>query len=74
GLFSGLEEDGGPTKTPSVNGRDEQSAHDGYTYYFHLDHLGDLIQKTVVNGKEETGYLPRTESHRVRCVRKVENN
>lgn len=72
GVFSGLDEDGGPTKTPSVNGRDERSEHDGVIYYFHLGHLEDLIQEVEVNGVKETGYLPRKESHRVRCVRKVQ--
>ncbi|MBO7311650.1 MAG: DUF4906 domain-containing protein [Alistipes sp.] len=39
-------------------------------YYFHLGHLYNMVQKKDVNGKTETGYLLRTESHRVRCVRK----
>lgn len=34
-------------------------------YYVPLGHLYNLMQE---------GYLPRTESHRVRCVRKVDNN
>ncbi len=37
----------------------------GNKYYVPLGHLYNLMQE---------GYLPRTESHRVRCVRKVENN
>ena len=37
----------------------------GKQYYVPLGHLYNLMQE---------GYLPRTESHRVRCVRKVENN
>jgi hypothetical protein len=41
----------------------------GIRYHVELGHLDDLIQRTD-NG--ETGYLPRTESHRVRCVRKVQ--
>lgn len=45
---------------------------DGKRYYFHLGHLYNMVQKTEVNGKEETGYRKRTESNRVRCVRKVE--
>lgn len=43
----------------------------GNRYHIHLGHLDDLIQKTD-NG--EHGYHERTESNRVRCVRKVENN
>lgn len=65
--------DYGPVKTDVLPNGDEQYTHNG-SYYIHLGHLTDLIQKTVVNGKEETGYLPRKDSHRVRCVRKVENN
>ena len=40
----------------------------GVRYHIHLGHLDDLIQKTE---NDETGYLHRNESHRVRCVRKV---
>lgn len=36
-------------------------------YYVHLGHLYDLIQK---DEDGEHGYRPRTESNRVRCVRK----
>lgn len=45
---------------------------DGKRYYVHLGHLYNMVQKTEVNGKKETGYRKRTESNRVRCVRKVE--
>lgn len=38
-------------------------------YHVELGHLYDLIQKTEDG---EHGYRPRTESHRVRCVRKME--
>ena len=37
-------------------------------FHIHLGHLDDLIQKTKDG---ETGYKERTESHRVRCVRKL---
>ena len=37
----------------------------GKKYYVPLGHLYNLMQE---------GYLPRTECHRVRCVRKVDNN
>ena len=43
----------------------------GVRYHVELGHLEDLIQKTKDG---EHGYHSRTESHRVRCVRKVENN
>lgn len=39
----------------------------GVRYHVELGHLEDLIQKTKDG---ETGYKERTESHRVRCVRK----
>lgn len=45
---------------------------DGKRYYVHLGHLYNMVQKKNINGKEETGYRKRTESHRVRCVRKVQ--
>lgn len=38
----------------------------GNKYYVHLGHLYNMIQKTG----DEHGYRPRTESNRVRCVRK----
>ena len=38
----------------------------GKKYYVHLGHLYNMIQKTG----DEHGYRPRTESNRVRCVRK----
>jgi hypothetical protein len=41
-------------------------------YYVHLGHDEDMIQKTKYDGTGETGYKKRTESHRVRCVRKTE--
>lgn len=63
--------DYGPVKTDVLANGDEQYTHNG-SYYIHLGHLNDLIQTVEVNGVKETGYLPRTESHRVRCVRKVE--
>lgn len=40
-------------------------------FHIHLGHLDDLIQKTSYDGTGETGYKERTESHRVRCVRKL---
>ena len=40
-------------------------------YYVHLNHLDDMIQKTKYDDTGETGYKERTESHRVRCVRKM---
>ena len=40
-------------------------------YYVHLGHDEDMIQKTKYDGTGETGYKERTESHRVRCVRKL---
>ena len=40
-------------------------------YYVHLNHADDLIQRTSYDGTGETGYKERTESHRVRCVRKM---
>lgn len=40
----------------------------GIRYHVELGHLDDLKQKTVVNGKEETGYRLRTESNRIRAV------
>jgi hypothetical protein len=40
-------------------------------YYVHLGHDEDMIQKTKYDGTGETGYKKRTESHRVRCVRKM---
>ena len=40
-------------------------------YYVHLNHSDDLIQKTKYDDTGETGYKKRTESHRVRCVRKM---
>lgn len=43
----------------------------GVRYHIHLGHLDDLIQKTE---NDETGYLHRNESNRVRCVRKVTQN
>ena len=39
-------------------------------YYVHLGHDEDMIQKTKYDETGETGYKKRTESHRVRCVRK----
>lgn len=40
-------------------------------YYVHLNHSDDMIEKTSYDGTGETGYKERTESHRVRCVRKL---
>ena len=40
-------------------------------YYVHLNHSDDMIQKTKYDDTGETGYKKRTESHRVRCVRKM---
>ena len=40
-------------------------------YYVHLGHDEDMIQKTKYDETGETGYKKRTESHRVRCVRKM---
>lgn len=43
----------------------------GVRYHVELGHLEDLIQKTKYDETGETGYKERTESHRVRCVRKM---
>ena len=40
-------------------------------YYVHLNHSDDMIERTSYDGTGETGYKERTESHRVRCVRKL---
>jgi hypothetical protein len=40
----------------------------GTRYHIHLGHLDDLIQKTTMNGEDETGYRERTESNRIRAV------
>ena len=40
----------------------------GKRYHLHCGYLDELIQKTIVNGVEETGYRERTEPNRIRAV------
>ena len=40
----------------------------GVRYHLHCGYLDELIQKTTVNGEDETGYRERTESNRIRAV------
>ncbi len=46
-----------------INGDDQDAR-----YHLHCGYLDELIQKTTVNGVEETGYRLRTESNRIRAV------
>lgn len=58
--------DGGEEFDYKVNSSESQGR-----YYVHLGHDEDMIQKTKYDETGETGYKKRTESHRVRCVRKM---
>ena len=61
GIFSGLTEEYGPDFPGNLATGDDQYTHNGNSYYYHLGFLEELMQE---------GYKKRTESHRVRCVRR----
>lgn len=69
------------TTTPTITKENESAAvytkyenrTQGGRYGAYLGHWEDLIEgERLPNGEIETGYRERTESHRVRCVRKVD--
>ena len=71
-VISGVTEEYGPDKLTDENkqGQDEQYTYNNNKYFFHLNHLYDMIQKT---DDGEHGYHQRTKKNRVRCVRVAPN-
>lgn len=71
-IFSGVSEEYGSDKLVDENkqGQDEQYTYNNDKYFFHLNHLYDMIQKT---DDGEHGYHQRTKKNRVRCVRVAPN-
>lgn len=61
GILSRLTEEYGPDFPGNLATGDDQYTHNGNSYYYHLGFLEELMQE---------GYKKRTESHRVRCVRR----